>query len=82
MNSEWMVWLMVGQTAILLTALDHPPQQTCSTHGQTDGGCERSLRSETGGLYLISGGYGVAIKGLHCFARIFREVFADEIELV
>src|SRR5262249_12115776 len=39
------------------------------------------LGGEAGGLDLIGGSRGVAIEGLHGFARIFRQNLADEIEL-
>src|SRR6266446_5826512 len=39
------------------------------------------LGGEAGGLDLIGGSRGVAIERLHCFARIFRQILADEIEL-
>src|SRR5262249_47265494 len=39
------------------------------------------LRGESGGLDLIGGSRGVAIERLHRFARIFRQILADEIEL-
>src|SRR6516164_1787900 len=39
------------------------------------------LRGEAGGLDLIGGSRGVAIERLHRFARTFRQILADEIEL-
>src|SRR6188472_581563 len=39
------------------------------------------LGGEAGGLDLIGGSRSVAIEGLHGFARVFRQILADEIEL-
>jgi hypothetical protein len=39
------------------------------------------LGGEAGGLDLIGGGRSIAIEGLHCFARIFCQILADEIKL-
>jgi hypothetical protein len=39
------------------------------------------LGGEADGFDLIGGSRSVAIEGLHCFARIFRQILADEIEL-
>src|SRR5262245_14734831 len=39
------------------------------------------LGGEAGGLDLIGGSRSVAIEGLYRFARVFRQILADEIEL-
>src|SRR5215831_12814185 len=39
------------------------------------------LRGEARGLDLIGGSRGVAIEGLHCFTRVFRQTLAEEIKL-
>jgi hypothetical protein len=42
---------------------------------------ERSLRGKAGSLDVVGSGHCIPMEDLHGFARVFSEIFSDEIKL-